>query len=81
MYKVDNWVLMPACFPPHVKVYSSGPCSAESIHLGNRLHGRCGASRDEGLPVGGQGVVVGHVKQGDPVLARRLHRLGKVCKP
>ena len=41
---------------------------AKRIHLGDGLHGGCGASRDEGLPVGRQGVVVGQVKQGDPVL-------------
>ena len=27
--------------------------------------------------LGGQGVVVGHVKQGDPVLARRLQQIGQ----
>ena len=44
---------------------------AERIHLGDGLHGGRGASRDEGLPVGWQGVGVGHVKQGDPVLVDR----------
>ena len=44
------------------------PGRAERVHLGDGLHGGCGASRDEGLPVGWQGVGVGHVKQGDPVL-------------
>ena len=46
------------------------PDRAERIDLGDGLHGGRGTGGDEGLPVGRQGVGVGHVQQGNPVLGR-----------
>ena len=64
-------VFAPAPAPCSALLARSSRCPrhrAERIHLGDGLHGGCGAGRDEGLPVGWQGVGVGHVQQGDPVL-------------